>query len=115
MRNALRGSAIAGALVGGTLLFGGAAYASAAAPAAPADPAGPASAVQAAEPNGCAKVRHITDNGVQVTNVSCGRVINVQVVWSTPPYSRIYAIAPGASRDYYPHFSWQHYETIRIY
>ncbi|MFC4913048.1 hypothetical protein [Actinomadura gamaensis] len=109
MRNMLRGSAIVGALVGGTLLVGGAAHASGAAPA---DAGG--RAVQAAEPNGCAKVRHITDNGVQVTNVSCGRTITVQVIWSTAPYSRAYAIAPGASRDYYPHFSWQHYETIKI-
>ncbi|MEV4253826.1 hypothetical protein AB0J52_11740 [Spirillospora sp. NPDC049652] len=114
MRNTLRrtATAIAGATaMSGSLLFTGAAQASVAAPGGPGAPA-----VESAGPNGCVHVRPLgVNNGVQATNVSCGRTVEVQVVWSTPPHSRSYAIRPGGKRDYYPHFSWQRYRTINIF
>ncbi|RFU40467.1 hypothetical protein DZF91_16950 [Actinomadura logoneensis] len=121
MRHTPRGTAAAvtGAALalGGSLLLDGTAQAAGAAPvraAAPSTSQAAGRAAVPAGPNGCVKVRHIARNGVQARNVSCGRTVQVQVIWSTLPHSRYWPIRPGAKRDYYPSFVWQHYETIRI-
>ncbi|MFC5187471.1 hypothetical protein [Actinomadura harenae] len=112
MRNTLRGAAAvltAATAMGGSLLLSGVAEGAVMPSGGMRSPE-----VVAAGPNGCVHVRHILNNGVQATNVSCGRTVQVRVIWSTPPNSMTYAIGEGGSRDYYPHFSWQHYETIEI-
>ncbi|WP_026411798.1 hypothetical protein [Actinomadura oligospora] len=110
MRNTLRGTAtvIAGAAaMSGSLLFTGVAQGAVGGTGSP--------AVSSAGPHGCVQIRPLGhNNGVQATNVSCGRTVQVQVIWSTPPNSRYYAIAQGGKRDYYPHFSWQSYSTYDV-
>lgn len=112
LRGALVSSAVAAVAVSGSLAFTGVGWGATATPdgLAGVRPAG----VGMADPNGCVQVRHLADNGVEATNVSCGRTVSVQAIWSTPPNSRSYSIPVGGSRDYYPHFSWQHYVTIKI-
>lgn len=101
-RTAITTGVVAAAMSGGLALAGGA-QATSAAP--------EAGAATVAAPNGCAKIKPLANNGVQVINVSCGKPIRVQVIWSAIPNSKFYLIGIGGKRDYYPHFAWQTYQT----